>query len=156
MRKAKSMRIILFCFFVSVPCFIFSQTADRIERLLEQKTVSYQEAALLALEASGHLDPANNTKAEDAFGFAKERGWLPANVKGNNTVNLKGLSLLIARAFDIKGGLFYNIFKNPHYAYRTLVYYNIIQGRADPNMNVSGEFMLFIVNRAMYLNGSED
>ena len=135
---------------------LHAQTAARIGRLLEQKTVSYQEAALLALEASGHLNPANNTKAEDAFSFAIERRWLPANAKAGDAVNLKGLSLLVTRAFGIKGGLFYTIFKNPHYAYRTLVYYNIIQGRADPDMNVSGEFLLFIVNRAMYLNGSGD
>jgi hypothetical protein len=129
---------------------LHAQTADRIERLLEQKTVSYQEAALLALEASGHLDPANRTKAEDAFAFAMKRRWLPANAKAGDAVNLKGLSLLVTRAFGIKGGLFYTIFKNPHYAYRTLVYYNIIQGRADPLMYVSGELLLFMVNRAMY------
>ena len=132
---------------------LHAQTAARIERLLGQNTVSYQEAALLALEASGHLDPAKNTKAGDAFNFAMKSGWLPANAKAGDTVNLKGLSLLIARAFGIKGGLFYSIFKNQHYAYRTLVYYNIIQGRADPLMYVTGEFLLFIVNRAMYLNG---
>jgi len=125
-----------------------AQTADRIERLLEQETVSCQEAALLTLEASGQLDPANNTNAEDAFIFARERGWLPANVKGSSAVNLKDLSFLIAQAFGIKGGLFYTIFKTPHYAYRTLVYYNIIQGRTDPLMHVSGELLLFTVNRA--------
>ena len=129
---------------------LHAQTAARIERLLEKETVSYQETALLVLEASGHLDPANKTDVEDAFVFARERGWLPANTKAGDAVNLKGLSLLITWAFDIKGGLFYTLFKNPHYAYRTLVYYNIIQGRADPLMYVSGELLLFTVNRAMY------
>jgi hypothetical protein len=148
------MRIILICFFVSIPCFLHAQTAVRIERLLGQNTVSYQEAALLVLEASGHLDPAKNTRAGDAFNFARERKWLPADAKAGDAVNLKNLSLLIARAFGIKGGLFYSIFKNPHYAYRTLVYYNIIQGKADPGMNVTGEFLLFMVNRAIYLYGS--
>jgi len=130
---------------------LYSQTAARIERLLEKETVSYQEAVLLALEASGRLDPADKTEGEDAFNFAKERGWLPANAKLNNAINMKDLSALIMRAFSIKGGLFNSIFKNPHYAYRTLVYYNIIQGRADPLMYVSGELLLFTVNRAMYL-----
>ena len=139
-----------------LPCFLHAQTADRIERLLGQKTVSYKDAALLVLEASGHLDPANNTKAEDALAFARERGWLPSNVKADDAVNLEGLSLIITQAFNIKGGLFYTIFKNPHYAYRTLVYYNIIQGRADPQMYITGEFMLFTVNRAMYQTGSDE
>jgi len=105
------------------------------------------------LEASGHLDPANKTRARDAFYFARDHGWLPTNVKTGDATNLKGLSLLVMQAFDIKGGLFYSIFKNPHYAYRILVYYNIIQGRADPLMHVSGELLLFTLNRAMYLSG---
>jgi hypothetical protein len=150
-------RTILSLFFII--CYLvfdnplYSQTADRIERLLEQETVSYQEAALLVMEASGRLDPADKTKAEDAFSFAKVHGWLSANTKAGNKVNLKDLSFLIIGAFDIRGGLFYTLFKNSHYAYRTLVYHNIIQGRADPLMNVSGEFLLFTVNRAMHLVG---
>ena len=145
--------------FFAICYFLFdnplhAQTAAKIEWLLEQNMVSYQEAALLTLEASGHLDPTNNTKAEDAFAFAMERRWLPANMQGDYAVNLKGLSLLIMRAFNIKGGLFYTIFKNPHYAYRTLVYYNIIQGRADPLMYITGDYFLFTLNRAMYLSGN--
>jgi len=132
---------------------LHAQIAVRIGRLLEQKMVNYQETALLVLEASGHLDPAKNTIEGIAFSFARERGWLPVDAKAGDAVNLQGLSLLIARAFDIKGGLFYTIFKNPHYAYRTLVYYNVIQGKADPLMYVSGELLLFTVNRAMYLSG---
>jgi hypothetical protein len=151
-RTVLALLFIICCFAFANP--LHAQTADRIERLLEQKTVSYQEAALLALEASGHLDPAAYTKAGDAFGFARERGWLPANAEAGDAVNLKGLSLLVTRAFGIKGGLFYAIFKNSHYAYRTLVHYNIIQGRADPLMYVTGELLLFTVNSAMYLYGS--
>ena len=130
---------------------LHAQTAVRIERLLEQETVSYQEAALLVMEASERLDPADKTRVRDAFAFARGRGWLPANAKAENAINLKDLSLLIMQAFDIKGGLFYTIFKNPHYAYRILVYHSIIQGRTDPLMNVSGELLLFTINRAMYL-----
>ena len=108
------------------------------------------------MEASGRLDPDDKIKSEDAFSFAKARGWLPANTKASNTVNLKGLSFLIMQAFDIKGGLFYTLFKNSHYAYRILVYHNIIQGRADPLMNVSGELLLFTINRAMYLGAKSN
>jgi hypothetical protein len=133
---------------------LHAQTADRIEQLLEQETVSYQEAALLVMEASGHLDPADKTREADAFSFARARGWLSTNTKASNAINLKDLSILIMQAFDIKGGLFYTLFKNSHYAYRTLVYHNIIQGRADPLMNVSGELLLFTVNRVMHLIGS--
>jgi len=110
--------------------------------------VNYKDAALMVLEASGHLDAAKQTSADDAFSFAMERGWLPKNAQANNDARLDGLSLLVVQAFEIKGGAFFSLFKNPHYAYRTMVYRGIIQGRADPQMPVSGDLLLFTVNRA--------
>jgi hypothetical protein len=44
----------------------------------------------------------------------------------------------------------YTLFGGAHYSYRELVYKDIIQGRSDPAMKVSGEKMLFIVNRLLY------
>ena len=143
------MRYFLLCLFVAVPCFLFSQTAERIERLLEQDQVSYKDAALLVLEAAGHIDPASRTSADDAFTFATERGWLPKNAVANNVTRLNGLSLLVMQAFEINGGAFYSLFKNPHYAYRAMVYRNIIHGRSDPQAFVSGDLLLYTVNRAI-------
>jgi len=143
-----AMRYFLLCFFMALPCFLFAQTAERIERFLEQERVNCRDAALLVLEMSGHLDPDNQTSADDAFSFAMERGWLPKGAQADNAVRLNGLSLLVVRAFDIKGGAFFSLFKNPHYAYRAMVYRGIIQGRADPQMTVSGDLLLYTVNRA--------
>jgi hypothetical protein len=78
-----------------------------------------------------------------------ERGWLPGNAQAESGAALTGLSLLVMRAFDMNGGLRFGLFKNPHYAYRALVYYGIIHGRADPQMPVSGDLLLYTVNRAM-------
>jgi hypothetical protein len=140
------MKIFLLCLLIALPCLLFGQTADRIERLLEQDRVSYRDAALLVLEASGHLDSAG---ADDAFSFAMERGWLPKDAQANSDAKLNGLSLLVVQAFEIKGGALFSLFKNPHYAYRVMVYKGIIQGRADPQMTVSGSLLLYTVNRAM-------
>jgi hypothetical protein len=142
------MKIFFACLLITVPCLLFGQTADRIERLLEQERVNFKDAALLVLEASEHLDPDKQTSADDAFNFAKERGWLPKNAEANTDARLDGLSLLVIQAFEINGGLFFSLFKNPHYAYRAMVYREIVQGRSDPQMSVSGELLLYTVNRA--------
>jgi hypothetical protein len=150
---------------IAVPCFgfgprsfapqLFAQTADRIERLLSQEQVSYRDSALLVLEASGqidllgHLDQLGQASADEAFSFAVERGWLPKGAEANGITKLNGLSLLIMRAFEIDGGFFYALFKNPHYAYRAMVYRDIIQGRSDPQMLVSGSLLLYTVNKAI-------
>ena len=142
------MRLFLLCVFIAVPCFLFSQTADRIELLLGQERVSYQDAALLALEAAGHVGPDASTG--EAFGFAMERGWLPKGAEAEREARLDGFCLLVMMAFDLKGGgAFFSLFRNPHYAYRAMAYLNIINGRADPQMPVSGDLLLYTVNRAM-------
>jgi len=143
------MKRLLLCFLAVMPCFLYAQTAERIERLLEQERVSYRDAALLVLEAADHIDSARQAGADEAFAFAMERGWLPKGAEANDDAMLNGLSLLLMQAFDIKGGAFYSLFKNPHYAYRAMAYRGIIQGRSDPQMYVSGDLLLYMVNRAM-------
>jgi hypothetical protein len=143
------MKKLLLCLLLTIPSLAFTQTAERIERLLQQDKVSYRDAALLVLEASGRLDAEKQTSADDAFSFAMERGWLPKTAQANSDASLDGLSLLVIQAFEINGGAFFLLFQNPHYAYRAMVYRGIIQGRADPQMTVSGELLLFIVNKAI-------
>jgi hypothetical protein len=149
----------LLCFLMAVPCFVFgpqlfapqlfAQTADRIEKLLSQEQVSYRDSALLVLEASGQIDQLGQAGADEAFSFAAERGWLPKGAEADGNTRLDGLSLLIMRAFEIDGGFFYSLFKNPHYAYRAMVYRGIIKGRSDPQMPVSGSLLLYSVDKAM-------
>jgi len=143
------MKIFLLCLLLAVPCLAFSQTAERIERLLQQDRVSYRDAALLVLEASGRLDTEKQTSADDAFSFAVERGWLPNDAQANSDAMLGGISLLVVQAFEIDGGVLFSLFKNPHYAYRAMVYRGIVQGRSDPQMLVSGELLLYTINKAM-------
>jgi len=156
MKKRNSLTLLFVtCYLFFGNCFAFAQTAERIERLLGQDRVSYRDAALLVLEAAGHYDPSGHldsetqTNADDAFSFAMERGWLPKDARANGDATLGGLSLLVVQAFEINGGILFSLFKNPHYAYRAMVYRGVIQGRTDPQMLVSGELLLYAVNRAM-------
>jgi len=83
----------------------------------------------------------------EAYRYASEKGWLPKSAGARDTARLDGVSLLIMKAFEIKGGAFYSVFQNAHYAYRELEYRNVIEGKTIPAMAVSGEMMLFIVGR---------
>jgi hypothetical protein len=149
------MKTFLLCLLIAVPCLAFAQTAERIERLLQQDNVSYREAALLILEASGRLDSEKQTNADDAFNFAMEKGWLPKGAQANSNAVLDGLSLLIIQSFEINGGALFSLFQNPHYAYRAMVYRGIIQGRTDPQMTVSGELLFYMVNRVLGTGSNE-
>ena len=137
--------LFLLCFGVGV--FLSAQsTAEEIETLLNTDAVTYAQAARFILEAS---DVTVTSNPSQAFQYAVEQKWLRGRVSANDTAKLDRIALLVMRSFDIKGGYFYSIFKNPHYAYHELVYQKIIQGRTDPSMTVSGDILLFITNRAL-------
>lgn len=140
----KGLCLITMCFSLVAPAFLAAQTtADEIETLLDTGAVSYGQAARFVLEAS---DVTVTDDPAQAFQYAAEHNWLPKKASADQTARLDGIALLVMQSFDIKGGLWYSLFKSPHYAYRELVYQGIIQGRIDPAMAVSGDNFLYMVN----------
>jgi outer membrane protein OmpA-like peptidoglycan-associated protein len=125
---------------------VSGQTALRIEEMLAESALNWSDVAMFALEASGQIEL---TDPQEAFNFAKTRNWLPRNAQIGESARLNGVALLLMRSFNLKGGIFYTIIKNSHYAYRELVYRDIIQGRADPDMRISGDDFLFIIGRIL-------
>jgi hypothetical protein len=150
MEKMKNYRnIFIICFLLAAPALLYAQTAAGIEKLLETEAVSYEQAAWLVLEAADLSGSFEGSVSDGAFNFAAQQGWLPKKAASQDKASLEGISLLVLRSFVIKGWLFYSLLKNPHYAYREMVYQDIIQGRSDPQMTVSGDLLLFLVNRVL-------
>jgi hypothetical protein len=135
--------LLAFCFILASR--IFAQTAAELETLLYTDAVNYAQAARFVLLAADIAD----SSPEDAFRYAMEKKWLPAAATRDAPAKLDAVSLLVMRAFNMKGGAFYTLAKTPHYAYRELLYQDVIQGRADSDMAVSGDLLLFIVNRVL-------
>jgi len=157
MKKAEILRFSLFTvYFLAILSFLSAQvsgerqsTAMEIETLLNTEAVTYEQASRFALQAA-------NLYSEDAFNYAVQNGWLPGNISHNDQAQLYHISRLLMRSFRVSGGLMYSITGSSHYAYRELVYINIIQGRTDPYMLVSGERLIFYVNRLFARQDSLD
>ena len=113
---------------------LFGQTAARLEALLETPALTWEEAAAFIQEAAESA-PAGQ--------------WLPKNAAPGDSARLNGVALLLMRSFDLKGGIFFSIAKNPHYAYRELVYKKVIRGNTDPLMPVSGPDLLYMIGRLL-------
>jgi len=150
-RQKRTTFFLSLVFFASVP--LFAQTAQKVENLLKERAVSWSAAAAFVLEAS---DMAGFQNPEEAFRFAMDRKWLPKKATPGANARLAGVSLLLARSFGIKGGIVYSITKSPRRAYRELVYRNVIQGRSDPAMTVSGEELLFLIGRMLSMREAEE
>jgi len=145
----KSISITVFLLFLCAA--LNAQTADEIKTLLETPAVSYAQAARFVLEAAEVNGSYDKTSGQDAARFAVEKKWLPKNTAAQDAISLNKLSLLIMRAFNLTGGPMYNLFHNANYSYREMVYKDLIQGRTDPQMKVSGYTMMLIVNRVLFL-----
>jgi len=133
-------------FLVSLSTPLHAQTADEIETLINTNAVTYSQAVRFVLEA------ANIAAIKDrgeAFQYAQDHKMLPQKAVPDAAVTLENISYVLMKSFNIKGGLIYTITKNQRYAYRELVYMEIIQGRADPGMKVSGDQLLFMVGRLL-------
>ena len=130
--------ICLTFFLLLIPAALHAQTADFIQTLLKTQAVSYEQAARFVLEAADVSGPYNKANGQDAMRFAVEKKWLPKRAEAQDAISMERLSLLIMRAFGLKGGLMYSIFHSAHYSYREMVFQDIIQGRSDPQMKVSG------------------
>jgi len=129
-----------------------AQVAAEMETLLETPAVSYAQAARFVLEAA---EAAAITNPEEAFRFAQDNNWLPKDATPDTPARLDGISLLFMGSFNLKGGILYSFIKNPHYAYREMVYRQAIQGKADPHMTVSGDQLVFITNRILTMQEGE-
>ena len=149
-------------FFLSIILFLFAfplfgQTADKLEALLNKQVLNWVDAAVFVLEASeaeavriaGNSNPVLLSDPREAFRFAQEQKWLPSKAKPDDAVRLNGIALLLMRSFDLKGGIFYSMFKNPHYAYREMLQAEVIRGNTDPGMPVSGQELLLLIGRIL-------
>ncbi|MDR2966024.1 MAG: OmpA family protein [Treponema sp.] len=140
----------LFIAFLLITGFLSAQsTAREIEALLETNAVTYSQAARFVLDAANVL---NTSNAEEAFLYAAGQNWLPKRAAPGSIARLDEISLLILHSFDIKSGIMFGIFKTPHYAYRELVYKDIVYGLIDPAMTVTGERLLAYINRILTIN----
>jgi len=146
---------LLFGVFLFIPVFVSAQTAAEMERLIETNAVSYEQAARFVLEAADVPGFSGASSAAEAFRYAAENNWLPRKATAGGEASLQGVALLIMESFGIKGGVFYTVVKNSHYAYRELVYKAIIQGRTDPQMTVAGDYLLFLIGKTLEFTEGE-
>ena len=89
-----------------------------------------------------------------AYETAFSNGWI--KIAADEPLSLKDAAFLIMRAFELKGGVMYSLFKNPRYAYREMVYRRLIPGRINSKMKVSGpKFLSVLDNTLNYLEGGD-
>jgi len=132
--------------FLLFPAPVRGQAAAEIERLLGQREITCTQAAWYILGLALERPPANGAAA---FAYAKERGWYSERAQSGDTVTMGSLSLLIMKAFGVKGGMMYQITGSQRYALREMKDRGIIDEQASLSLAVSGEQFLQIAGYVM-------
>jgi hypothetical protein len=130
---------------------LLAQTAAELDQLLETKKVSLAQASRFVLAVAEVTD--NTLEAGPAYALAEERGWLPEGAAPDTPIRLGELCFLTMRAFGIRGSFLYVLSPGPRYAYRELDYLKLIPGRRDPDLTVSGERLLLILDMVSRYRG---
>ena len=78
-----------------------------------------------------------------------------AGKSADDSVTIGEFSYLLMAAAGRSGGLMYRFFPGPRYAARELAFHGVIQGNAYPNVSLSGERAIRIIERFLARFGDE-
>jgi hypothetical protein len=139
----------LFCLLVVLSTPLYSQSNEMLDLLLTQSPARYGETCYLALTAAGRLPEAATPAV--AFAEARASGLVAARAGQSDPVRLDELSLLVMKAFGMKGGVMYSLFPVERYAFRELAYRGVVSAGDRSARYVSGEEVIRIIRTALEL-----
>lgn len=122
----------------------FSQNSEKVSELLESENISKGQAAYFVCVYQNITD--ENILESDAFSVLSERNLFDSKEIADEKISLSKACFLIARAANMKGGIFYSIFKTKRYAFREFKALEIVPKNADPQQDVSGAEFLALLN----------
>ncbi len=119
----------------------YTQRADVVTRLIGADTATYGEVCYLSAVYQGFVD--ENASYDDAFHALVQKGQANSRADVNGAVTLQELSRLMAKMWDIKGGLMYRATKrSARYAFRQFKVDGVLSATADPSEKASGSDVL--------------
>ena len=131
---------------VNVPT-LYAQSNELIDKLLAQEEATFGETVVLVLSGAGLIG--ENSSEAEAISYIKDKNWGFNEIKTDSPVTAGALSLLVMRAFDIPGGIFYRLFPGKRYAYREMVYLGLISKKGGPYRKLTGEEVLRVLQSTL-------
>jgi hypothetical protein len=122
-----------------------AQSNQFVDALLPKPAATFGQVSYLVLVASDNIG--EDADEARAFDLLENLNWAPKGAAIDKPVRLDEYALLLVRAFGLKGGIMQTIAPSPRYAYRELTYLQVIQGRSDPGMSVSGTAAIQMLGR---------
>lgn len=119
----------------------YAQRADVVTRLIGADKATYGEVCYLSAVYQGFVD--ENASYDDALQALVQKRQASSRADANGAVTLQELSRLMAKMWNIKGGLMYRVTKrSARYAFRQFKVDGILPATADPSKKASGSDVL--------------
>ena len=133
----------------------YAQRADFVTELLAADKATYGEVCYLSAVHQGFVD--ENASYEAALRSLVQRGQVVPSIDVNGAVTLQELSRLMAKMWDIKGGLMYRATKrSARYAFRQFKVDGVLSATADPSEKASGSDVLNIYTACLRKYGGAE
>jgi len=129
-------RIVIVAILVLAALAVYGQSNEFVDGLIGSKSVTFGQVSYLVLVSSDNIS--EDADSARAFELLSNMGWAPARAKVDTPIRLDEYALILSKAFGLKGSIMMGILPSPHSAYHNLAALQVIQGRTDPGMEVSG------------------
>lgn len=121
-----------------------AQSSSKLTEIINTEKATYGQAAYLsAIYTNAISDEAGYDQAVKKL---EEKNILQKGTTSSSPLTLSEASYICAKTADLKGGLFYTLFKNPRYAFRELKAKSIIPAMADPSETLTGRDLIALFN----------
>lgn len=122
----------------------FAQNSYKISEILENDAISKGQAAYFVCVYNSFTE--EDLSEKEAFDFLCEKSFFGENEKSDEKISLSNACFLIGKSANMKGGIFYSIFKSPRYALREFKSLGILPQNVEPNQKVSGSEFIALLN----------
>ena len=147
----KKIQLFVLVFLLFLPAFLFSQSNDVIDGLLEEEKATYGKAVYMVLSAAEMIS--EDATADEALTALEQAGWKVKMKAAEEPIQLGTYAYIVMRAFEIKGGIMYTLFPGPRYASRELGFKGYIKRNAGAYRTLSGREALRILGRVLQNKG---
>lgn len=150
MKKLLPLLILLFC-----TIGLHAQSSDVVTEIINSDKVTFGQVCYLSAVQQGFIE--EDASYSDAINALYENGQIPKALYEDTVVPMVNLAFIYAQIWDIKGGLFYRLFRGaPRYAFKQMKADGIFDSSIDPDSIPSGRDALNLYTSCMLYYGKQE
>lgn len=127
---------------------IVSQSNEMIDKLLDEQKARFGLSAYLVLAASGKIP--EEASVEDAMEALDNRSFSSLKKKTKDDfITFRELAYLVMQAFEMRGGIMYRIVPSPRYAYKEMLFINLLNANQKDRAPINSDEMIDLLSGVM-------